>query len=62
VHRHRDVLALTALRWTWISAAMIRRHPRRVGQDVSMAVHEAAIENPSRTLMYWVMRRCRCGA
>jgi len=42
---------------TGITAAAINRHRTGLGQDVSVAVHEAVSKNPELDIMNWVMRR-----
>ncbi len=42
---------------TGIIAAAINRHRTGLGQDVSVAVHEAVSKNPELDIMHWVMRR-----
>jgi crotonobetainyl-CoA:carnitine CoA-transferase CaiB-like acyl-CoA transferase len=42
---------------TGIVAALIARHRNGLGQDVSVAVHEAVSKNPELDIMHWVMRR-----
>ncbi len=42
---------------TGIIAAAINRHRTGLGQDVSVAVHEAVSKNPELDIMNWVMRR-----
>jgi crotonobetainyl-CoA:carnitine CoA-transferase CaiB-like acyl-CoA transferase len=42
---------------TGIIAALIARHRNGLGQDVSVAVHEAVSKNPELDIMHWVMRR-----
>jgi crotonobetainyl-CoA:carnitine CoA-transferase CaiB-like acyl-CoA transferase len=42
---------------TGIVAALIARHRTGLGQDVSVAVHEAVSKNPELDIMHWVMRR-----
>ncbi len=42
---------------TGIIAALIARHRNGMGQDVSVAVHEAVSKNPELDIMHWVMRR-----
>ncbi|HEY4041966.1 MAG TPA: CoA transferase, partial [Rhodopila sp.] len=40
-----------------IVAALIAHHRTGLGQDVSIAVHEAVSKNPELDIMNWVMRR-----
>ena len=42
---------------TGIIAALIDRHRTGLGQDVSVAIHEAVSKNPELDIMHWVMRR-----
>jgi crotonobetainyl-CoA:carnitine CoA-transferase CaiB-like acyl-CoA transferase len=42
---------------TGIIAALINRHRTGLGQDVSVAIHEAVSKNPELDIMHWVMRR-----
>jgi len=42
---------------TGVIAAAINRHRTGLGQDVSVAVHEAVSKNPELDIMHWVMRR-----
>ena len=42
---------------TGIIAALINRHRTALGQDVSVAIHEAVSKNPELDIMHWVMRR-----
>ncbi|MGE0225801.1 MAG: CaiB/BaiF CoA transferase family protein [Acetobacteraceae bacterium] len=42
---------------TGIVAAAINRHRTGLGQDVSVAIHEAVSKNPELDIMNWVMRR-----
>ena len=42
---------------TGIIAALINRHRTALGQDVSVAIHEAVSKNPELDIMNWVMRR-----
>lgn len=42
---------------TGIIAALINRHRTGLGQDVSVAIHEAVSKNPELDIMNWVMRR-----
>ena len=42
---------------TGIVAALINRHRTGLGQDVSVAIHEAVSKNPELDIMNWVMRR-----
>ena len=42
---------------TGIIAALIHRHRSGLGQDVSVAIHEAVSKNPELDIMHWVMRR-----
>ena len=42
---------------TGIIAALIHRARSGEGQDLSLAIHEAASKNPEQDLMYWVCRR-----
>ena len=42
---------------TGIIAAAINRYRTGLGQDVSVAVHEAVSKNPELDIMHWVMRR-----
>ncbi|WP_204848393.1 CaiB/BaiF CoA-transferase family protein [Rhodopila globiformis] len=40
-----------------VVAALIARRRNGLGQDVSIAVHEAVAKNPELDIMHWVMRR-----
>ena len=42
---------------TGIVAALINRHRTGLGQDISVAIHEAVSKNPELDIMSWVMRR-----
>jgi crotonobetainyl-CoA:carnitine CoA-transferase CaiB-like acyl-CoA transferase len=42
---------------TGIIAALINRHRTGLGQDLSVAIHEAVSKNPELDIMHWVMRR-----
>ena len=42
---------------TGMIAALINRHRTGLGQDVSVAIHEAVSKNPELDIMHWVMRR-----
>ena len=42
---------------TGVIAALINRHRTGLGQDVSVAIHEAVSKNPELDIMNWVMRR-----
>src|SRR5271168_4654960 len=42
---------------TGIIAGLINRHRTGLGQDVSVAIHEAVSKNPELDIMHWVMRR-----
>jgi crotonobetainyl-CoA:carnitine CoA-transferase CaiB-like acyl-CoA transferase len=42
---------------TGIIAALINRHRSGLGQDISVAIHEAVSKNPELDIMNWVMRR-----
>jgi crotonobetainyl-CoA:carnitine CoA-transferase CaiB-like acyl-CoA transferase len=42
---------------TGILAGLINRHRTGLGQDVSVAIHEAVSKNPELDIMHWVMRR-----
>ena len=42
---------------TGIIAAAINRHRTGLGQDISVAIHEAVSKNPELDIMSWVMRR-----
>jgi crotonobetainyl-CoA:carnitine CoA-transferase CaiB-like acyl-CoA transferase len=42
---------------TGIVAALIARRRNGLGQDISVAVHEAVSKNPELDIMHWVMRR-----
>src|SRR6202163_838309 len=42
---------------TGVIGALINRHRTGLGQDVSVAIHEAVSKNPELDIMHWVMRR-----
>jgi crotonobetainyl-CoA:carnitine CoA-transferase CaiB-like acyl-CoA transferase len=42
---------------TGIIAGLINRHRTGLGQDISVAIHEAVSKNPELDIMHWVMRR-----
>src|ERR1700704_7035248 len=42
---------------TGVIAGLINRHRTGLGQDISVAIHEAVSKNPELDIMHWVMRR-----